>query len=77
MGGVRSRKMDAETSQSNGHKDPPKNGGRARVNGLGEKAGSLEQKPRPSENIFLFYPNMIGMSPNLQLIDFKKMEVLP
>lgn len=64
MGGVRPRKTVAETPRSSDRKLGDDDA-RDNVNGLGNKGGPLKQESRPSENIFLFYPNMIGMSPKL------------
>ena len=76
MGGVRPRKPVVETPRSSdrrlGDDDPRDN-----VNGLGDKGGLLKQESRSSENIFLFYPNIIGMSPKLQLICAKDKNAHP
>lgn len=65
MGGVRPRKTVAETPQSSDRKFLGNDDARDNINGLGNKGGSLRQEQTSSENIFLFYPNIIGMASKL------------
>lgn len=67
MDGPRLRKMDADTSPANDQKRGSKNGRKGNINGLSDRGGSFKQESRPTENIFLFYPNIIGMTPEFRL----------
>lgn len=67
---MRPRKTVAETPRS-GDRRPGDDDPRENVNGLGNKAGSLKQESQPSENIFLFVPNIIGKSLKLQPVGVK------
>lgn len=62
---MRSRKSAVETPRS-GDRRPGVDDPRENVNGLGDKGSSFKQESQPSENIFLFVPNIIGVSLELQ-----------
>lgn len=63
MGGMRPRKTVPDTPQSSDRKLFHNDDARENINGLGNKGGPLRQDQMSSENIFLFYPNIIGMTP--------------
>jgi hypothetical protein len=65
MDGVRSRSKAAELSQTNDRKYLGKDDAKSNVNGLGHNGRLFREEHRSSENIFLFYPNIIGMPPKL------------
>lgn len=67
MGGARPRKTVTENSRLSDRR-PGDEGPKDNVNGLAHRAGSVKQESRSSENIFLFYPNIIGMSPKFRSI---------
>lgn len=76
MGGVRPRKTVVETPRP-GDRRPGVDDSRENVNGLGDKGVSPKQESQPSENIFLFIPNIIGMSLKLQAICAKDKKSYP
>lgn len=75
MDGVRPRGKATKPSQTNGQKYLGKDDIKSNLNGVGHKGRLVKEEQRSSENIFLFYPNIIGMPLKLYPIYSKKRKI--